>query len=212
MKRSIIWGELVRNREVESFNKAKTFESNISNGRKIFRLFLWLNEIEEIHNHVHNTKMNTNIKFLRVISSICSFIYYFTDNIVWLAKIGYVNKMVPLLHLIFGYEIKWGTVKNQFSLGKTLFELVIFIYTYKLKGKEEAELWEKINQFDYQMIRRNKKCFVYIRKMLILRREMRYIRIEIGIYLARLVLLVSGLKLVGNAYLDPIFVSIVGLT
>lgn len=46
--------------------------------------------------------------------------------------------------------------------------------------------------------------------MLILRREMRYIRIEIFIYSLRLILLVSGLKLVGHSYLDPIFVSICG--
>jgi len=60
------------------------------------------------------------------------------------------------------------------------------------------------------MIRRNKKCFVYLRKMLILRREMIYIRIEIFIYSLRMILLVSGLKLVGHSYLDPIFVSICG--
>jgi hypothetical protein len=34
--------------KLNSFKMAKVLESQISNGRKIFRLFLWLNEIEDI--------------------------------------------------------------------------------------------------------------------------------------------------------------------
>lgn len=48
MKSSEIYGEAVKRKEIESYNKIKTFESQISNGRKIFRLLLWLNEVEEI--------------------------------------------------------------------------------------------------------------------------------------------------------------------
>jgi len=54
MKTSPIYGDLVKQKKVESVVKAKTFESNISNGRKIFRLLLWLNEIEACHNVVHD--------------------------------------------------------------------------------------------------------------------------------------------------------------
>ena len=48
--------------------------------------------------------------------------------------------------------------------------------------------------------------------MLILRREMRYIRIEIFVYTMRMLMLISGLKLVGHNHLDPVFVSICGLS
>ena len=47
--------------------------------------------------------------------------------------------------------------------------------------------------------------------MVILRREMRFIRVEILIYSMRMILLISNLKLIGHRYLDPIFVSICGL-
>jgi len=47
---------------------------------------------------------------------------------------------------------------------------------------------------------------------LILRREMRFIRVEISIYLMRMILLIGNLKLVGHSYLNPIFVSICGLS
>jgi len=61
------------------------------------------------------------------------------------------------------------------------------------------------------MIRSNTRCYVYLRKLVILRREMRYIRIEILIYSLRMILLTSNLKLIGHTMLDPIFVSICGL-
>jgi hypothetical protein len=51
-----------------------------------------------------------------------------------------------------------------------------------------------------------------LRKILILRRELRFIRVEISIYLMRMILLIGNLKLVGHSYLNPIFVSICGLS
>ena len=160
MKHSEIYSEMVRHKKVESFDKARIFESNISNGRKIFRLFLWLNEINELHNICHSSKLTLNVKVLKTISSVCSFIYYFTDNIVWLSKIGFVDKFVPFSQNILGYQLKWGKIKDQFSLCKTMLELVIYIYIYKLKYFEDKDMLMKLRQFGSQKISRNKKCFV----------------------------------------------------
>jgi len=148
MKSSEIWGELAKKKEVSSFNKAKAFESNISNGRKIFRLLLWLNEIEAVHGHIHNQKLAPKVKVLKVISAVCSFIYYFTDNIVWFSKIGFLSKHVPFTHRMLGYHVKWGKIKDQFSLIKTALELTIFIYIYNLRKKEDNHLWNQLNQMD----------------------------------------------------------------
>lgn len=43
--------------KIASLKKVKKFESNISNGRKIFRLALWLNEIDGMHEILNNTKL-----------------------------------------------------------------------------------------------------------------------------------------------------------
>jgi hypothetical protein len=71
-------------------------------------------------------------------------------------------------------------------------------------------LLDKLYDCNNEIITKDKKSFVYLRKIVILSREMRYIRIEIFIYTMRLILLTSGLKLVGHKLLDPIFVSICG--
>jgi len=52
-----MYGEDARAGKIASLKKVKNFESNISNGRKIFRLFLWLNEIDGMHEILNNTKL-----------------------------------------------------------------------------------------------------------------------------------------------------------
>lgn len=49
MRESEEYGRLVREKKIESVLKAKRMESSLSNGRKIFRLFLFLNEISELY-------------------------------------------------------------------------------------------------------------------------------------------------------------------
>ena len=108
-----------------SVNRAKTLENNISNGRKIFRLLLWLNEINEILNLIDDKKMNRVLRFMKIVSTICSFFYYLTDNAVWLAGMGYMN------HTVYGR--KWKDLKNSFSLWKTVLEIIIAIVNIVLK-------------------------------------------------------------------------------
>lgn len=61
------------------------------------------------------------------------------------------------------------------------------------------------------VITRKKAAFVYLRKIVILRREMRFLEIEIYIYTMRLILLVGSLKLIGHKWLHPVAMSICGL-
>mmetsp|Transcript_16911 Transcript_16911/g.26020 ORF Transcript_16911/g.26020 Transcript_16911/m.26020 type:complete len:198 (-) Transcript_16911:1093-1686(-) len=148
MKTSNEFSHLVMSKQIESFNKAKVFESQISNGRKIFRLFLWLNEINEIHNIIHSDKLTSNLKVFKTVSAVCSFVYYFTDNVVWLQKIGFVSKWVPFSKQVWGDQIKWSKIKDQFSLVKTMLELFIYCYTLHIKNLEDEKLVEKLSSCD----------------------------------------------------------------
>lgn len=157
--------------------------------------------------------MILSLKVMKVISGICSFMYYFTDNIVWFSKIGFFDKHVPFIKRLLGKEWKWGKIKDMFSLLKTILELFIFIYSYKLKMVEDSLLFDKLCRCKDDVINMNSQSYVYLRKLVILRREMRYIRIEIFIYALRYILLTKHLKLgFIEAYLDSIFVSGCGLT
>lgn len=89
--------------------------------------------------------MSTKMKVMKVMSAQSSFMYYLSDNIVWFSKIGFMNKEVPFSRWFFSRGLKWGQLKDGFSLAKTVLELIIFLYTYVLKQREEKLLVEKLN-------------------------------------------------------------------
>ena len=65
------------------------------------------------------------LRLLKIVSTACSFIYYFTDNVVWLANMGYASNKV--------FNVKWKHIKNTSSLLKTMLEVVISIYNVVTK-------------------------------------------------------------------------------
>ena len=146
MRHSEVYGELVKNKKIESVNRAKKFESQVSNGRKIFRLLLFLNEIQELVNLFTISKLEPLVRFLKIISTSCSFIYYFSDNIVWFANMGFLKREVP------GSSMKWKQIKNFFSLLKTVLEIVIASYTVYLKRKEEIKLRMTLRENDDKLV------------------------------------------------------------
>ena len=203
MKESEEWGNLVKQKKEPSVVRAKLLENNISNGRKIFRLFLWLNEITLLEETIKSKKLNKEVKFVKIISTICSFFYYLSDNIVWLANMGYMN------HAIFEY--RWKKIKDAFSLTKTVLEVLISLYTVYLRKREERALRKKIYQYSEQLVQPDTTWYVLVRNLVISRRETIFAKVESAIYLARMFLLTYSLKLPGHSYLQPIFISLCGL-
>ena len=203
MKESEEWGALVKQKKEPSVVRAKLLENNISNGRKIFRLFLWLNEITLLEETIKSKKLNKEVKFVKIISTICSFFYYLSDNIVWLANMGYMN------HKIF--DFRWKKIKDAFSLTKTVLEVFISLYTVYLRKREERALRKKIYQYSEQLVQPDTTWYVLVRNLVISRRETIFAKVESAIYLARMFLLTYSLKLPGHSYLQPIFISLCGL-
>ena len=92
--------------------------------------------------------MKPEIKALKGVSTICSFIYFFSDNFKWLSKIGIVSPFVPFSKYISGREILWRRIKDKFSLYKTVMELIVYSYTYRIKKAEDRELFAKLDEND----------------------------------------------------------------
>ena len=124
MRASEVYGEEARAKKNPSVNKAKRFESSISNGRKIFRLFLWMNELAELNDLIKLNKHQGPMQVLKVISACCSCIYYMADNVVYMANLDFLSPFVPF----WKKKLKWKQIKNFFSLTKTVLEIVIALY------------------------------------------------------------------------------------
>ncbi|CDW74045.1 transmembrane protein [Stylonychia lemnae] len=205
MKNSDEFSELVKQKKVLSVNRAKSIEDNISNGRKIFRFLLFLNEFNELHLILKNKKTGILLKVLKIMSSICSFYYYLFDNIVWFTQIGILNKFILS-------NFKWKKFKDLFSLWKTILEIIISIYVVTIKQKKEKEILNMlIDLYCNKKIMPNTQCCALLRKLIVIRRKIRFHQMEVFIYSMRMIMLISSLKLIGHRYLDPIFVSICGL-
>jgi len=138
MRSSDVYGKLTKERKVPSVNQLKNLESQISNGRKIFRLLLFLNEIKEFDEVVKDPKLQLPLKLLKMVSTICSFNYYLMDNLVWFSKMGFMTNTDPI------FNFKYKNLKNVFSLAKTVLELVISLYNIVLKEREVIKLRLKL--------------------------------------------------------------------
>ena len=147
------------------------------------------------------------MRFLKITSVCCSFIYYLTDNIVYLANLDLVSAFVPYLNK----KLKWKQIKNIFSLTKTVLEVIIAIYSVVLKRREESNLNEKLNKCNNTTIQWNSEANVLIRNIIGVRTETNLHLVDASINIMRMFMLVSSLKIPGHQYLDPIFVAICGL-
>ena len=143
------------------------------------------------------------LRLLKIVSTACSFIYYFTDNVVWLANMGYASNKV--------FNTKWKHIKNTSSLLKTMLEVVISIYNVVTKTILARRLEKKLAVFGDNKVDLDSEVHVLARNLILLRREIRFNFVEVLIYLSRMVLLTSSLKLIGHSQLHSIFVSGCGL-
>jgi hypothetical protein len=144
------------------------------------------------------------LKILKFLSAVCSHNYYLFDNIVWFTQIGILNKFIIS-------DLKWKKLKDIFSLWKTIFELIISLYLVIMKTRKERKLMEELSRFQRQVIKSNRSCYVIMRKIILLRRKVRFHEIEFFIYLMRFIMLTYALRLAGHQHMHPIFVSICGL-
>ena len=84
-----------------------------------------MDAFSEIINLIDNKSMNKILRVLKVMSTVCSFFYYMADNIVWLAGLDYMSPKI--------FNSKWKNIKNDFSLLKTILEVIISVYNISLK-------------------------------------------------------------------------------
>lgn len=60
------------------------------------------------------------IKALSITSFICAFFLYISDNIVWFANMGIIQKRIF-------YKVKWKRFKDFFALWKNIIEIIKYM-------------------------------------------------------------------------------------
>eukprot|EP00344_Euplotes_crassus_P002248 CAMPEP_0197014536 /NCGR_PEP_ID=MMETSP1380-20130617/70657_1 /TAXON_ID=5936 /ORGANISM="Euplotes crassus, Strain CT5" /LENGTH=206 /DNA_ID=CAMNT_0042439669 /DNA_START=14 /DNA_END=634 /DNA_ORIENTATION=+ len=109
-------------------------QGQLSSGRKVFRLLKWSDEIGNMVKHSRGTKKKEFFKEVLFYSGgICSFFYYFLDNIIWASSNRY-----KLLRRI----------KDLFSLGRCLIEIYKSLYEIATDLKSEEKILKKLGLYD----------------------------------------------------------------
>lgn len=104
-------------------------KENISSARKVFRLFRFFDEIKGMTKMLRTDKPLL-FKILSVFTYLCSCMYYFCDNSLWL--VGILIKCGALdPHRKRG----WKYFKNSFSLSRIVAYLIILVYSVYLQKK-----------------------------------------------------------------------------
>jgi hypothetical protein len=97
-------------------------------------------------------------------------------------------------------------------LTKTILEIIIAFYNYSEKLKRERLICEDLKHYIDEQIVWDTEAYVLCRELITTRNERRIHKVEASIYICRMLMLISSLRVRGHEYLNPIFISICGLT
>ena len=70
---------------------------------------------------------------------------------------------------------------------------------------------EKLNKFSDEVLKWNSEANIYLRNLIILRRETFFHHIEVVIFLTRALMLFYDLKVFEQRFMNPIFISACGI-
>jgi len=189
-----------------SLKNAKSIEGSMRNGRKLFRVLMFVDEYANIEKTLQTVDGWPWDKVVKILSHCASFVYFILDNLVWAADIGIINK------LIYNANIKWKSTKDLASLLKVIFELILsFHYMSQTKLKIEL-ISTQLANISSNILSKGSRAAELLSNLVHTRSDMRFRRIDVAMNSLRFLMLVKALKLPGHHNMSNVFTSICGIT
>eukprot|EP00347_Sterkiella_histriomuscorum_P014964 403358829 len=192
--------------ESEYVKVSERIVENISSGRKIFKFLKFLEPLRKIHEyHTEENRKPVLIKILKTISFVCTFFLYLSDNILWLANMGIIKK-------IFFQKVKWKRFKDFFALWKNIVEIIKQSFEQLRNLKKQHDVQVRMSQIENEKILPKSEAHELVRKLIILRKKLRFTLIGIIQNILRTVMLLFRLKMpYMHEIFHPIFISQCGM-
>ena len=183
-----------------SVKNANSLQQAIKEGRKLLRLFKWIEELGKVGSKIRvKTKFIILLKVFRHFIGIC---YYFIDNSLWIIHIGIIFKHADVEIL--------EKVKDALSLLRYLFRMIIFSLTYNEKLNHEKILINSLIS-SHSVLKLNTYQSSVLDKAIGARSKRRFQTFEMIINILRFLMLAKSLKLPGFKHISSIFQSICGI-
>lgn len=189
-----------------SMRNAKNIKKAMSQGRKIFRLFLFMDEIVNADSHFQRLNRPNALIILQCINDFFSFWYYVTDNIVWFASIGLIGKYIVRL------QVKWKAIKDSISLVRNVIDVVMcVVIVYRSIGEERLLRQGLRNRMHQKQLQEGSRSYETLSKVLQVRRDRIYAEIDLLQNGLRIIMLIEQLKLPGHRFISRPLVAVCGL-
>ncbi|CDW81101.1 pex11 domain containing protein [Stylonychia lemnae] len=197
-----LWSE-----ESEYVKVSERIVDNISLGRKIFKFLKFLEPLKKLHEY-HTSERNRKpviIRVLQTFSFIFAFQLYLSDNILWLANMGIIKKMIF-------QKVKWKRLKDFFALWKNVIEIIKYVLEQLRNLKKQHDVKARMEQLNEEVITQNSEAHELVRKLIILRQKLRYTYVAIFQNSLRILMLLFRLRMpIISDFVHPITVSICGI-
>ena len=178
----------------DSVQNARSVEHSMSSGRKIIRLFRFLDEVGSIQRLLTGTGSWQCLSVLKVLSHSFSFLYFTLDNLVLASKIGIIS------HVISPVNIRWKSTKDLASLLRVLLELAISLISLKSTSPPSVFPYKSpISSLDF------------IKNRLEMRTKRRFLFLNLVQNGLRVLMLGKALELPGHRLFSPILIAVIGV-
>jgi hypothetical protein len=188
-----------------SLKNAKSIESSMSNGRKLFRVLMFVDEYANIEKIVKTRNLYNEDGALKLLSHCASFVYYILDNLVWAADIGIINKF------IYNANIKWKRTKDLASLTRCICELILSFFNIRETQKKLKLLESQLDTIPSSVLTKDSKVVEILRNLVQYRSNFRYDLFDLIQNILRLLMLCKSLRLLTHSNMSNTFVAICGI-
>lgn len=183
--------------KLEDLINYRRIQQQLSSGRKVFRLLKFSDEISNMIRHSRNPNKNSTLQEILFYSSgVCSFFYYFLDNLIWMSK----NRYKAL-----------SRIKDLFSISRCLIEVYICLYEIACDLKKEEMILKKLGLYDDCFIAETEESYTLIRDLIKIRHQMSFYVLDLVTNILRVWMLYKSLQFWGSEYMEEIFVNIAGV-
>ncbi|CAD8109500.1 unnamed protein product [Paramecium sonneborni] len=192
--------QLVSQNDLKCFVVAEKFKDSISQSRKIFRLLFFLDEIKGIQRLLKQNKPLL-FKILAISGHYSSFMYYVSDNFLWIIAILAQSKVLQK-----EIEARWKQRKNSFSQMRIIINILRLIILIIFRENKENRILLEMSKIMTQETSKKLQ-----NSLIKLRRKRRFEILELILSVLRFFMLTKSLRMAGYQYLDPVFVASCGL-
>lgn len=186
-----------------SLKNAKAIQESMKDGRKIFRLFRWMEELSGIGEKLR--KPGDIVVGLKLLKNAIGCIYYIIDNLLWIARIGVISKTILYANL------RLESTKDVASILRSSLRILINLATARNRYINERDIRLELENNHEKSIGigtlgyKNTCCLVKARQ----KRRLQFLEVVINIL--KIISVLKSLRFPLSKYMSNIFVSSCGL-